>query len=375
MREYPVWKILVISHSKNITQVTTVPPGFSVLDVGKMGRPRKICAPVQLERIGTWNVEGLLGASRTKLFELYLIMKQQGISVLCIQETHLLDAEYFEEEGFSEFLSGACRDGPRSYAGVGFLVVPWVIKSIISFKAISDRIASLKVKVSGGILNFLSVYSPHDGYTFDARHHFYSDLSANTRKHHAHETTLVFGDFNTQMGCTGCDESNFLGPYMYQKLLHEKNNVLSNRSLFSEYCGTHAFVVANTLFDYADEFLVTYHNLVSHPMEEVAPSKFSQLDYVLSAQQNTEMVYDCWTDRTISLRSHHFLMIASVCVEFPKQGIQYEARRNIQSMRNKDQRKVFYSVFSDSLHTSVIYTNVGLHAQQITEAFQHAAKS
>ena len=157
------------------------------------------------------------------------------------------------------------------------LAVSLAIKSIISFKAISDRIASLKVKVSGGILNLLSVYSPHDGYTFDARHHFYSDLSANTRKHHAHETTLVFGDFNTQLGYAGCDESNFLGPYMYQKLFHEKNNVLSNRSLFSEYCGTHAFVVAHTLFDYTDDFLVTYHNLLSHAMEELCHQNFHNL--------------------------------------------------------------------------------------------------
>ena len=113
--------------------------------------------PVQLERIGTWNVEGLLGASRTKLFELYLIMKQHGISVLCIQETHLLDAEYFKEEGFSVFLSGACGNGPRFYAGVGFLVSFWAMKSIISFKAISDRIASLRVKATGGVLNLLLV--------------------------------------------------------------------------------------------------------------------------------------------------------------------------------------------------------------------------
>ena len=76
-----------------------------------------------------------------------------------------------------------------------------------------------------------------------------------------------FGDFNTQLGYAGCDESNFLGPYMYQKLFHEENNVLTNRCLFAEYCGTHAFVVGNTLFDYADDYLVTYHNLVSHPMD------------------------------------------------------------------------------------------------------------
>ena len=44
----------------------------------KMGRTRKLCKPVQLERIGTWNVEGLLGPSRIKLVELYSVMRKQG---------------------------------------------------------------------------------------------------------------------------------------------------------------------------------------------------------------------------------------------------------------------------------------------------------
>ena len=358
-----------------LVQVSTAPQVFSDFDEGRIGRPRKICRPVQLERIGTWNVEGLLGASRTKLFELYRVMKLEGISILCIQETHLLDAEHFKEEGFSVFLSGASNEGQRSYAGVGFLVAPWAIKSIISFKAVSDRIASLRVKVVGGILNLLSVYAPHDKYDFEVRHNFYTELSMHTKKPNSHETSLVFGDFNTQMGCAGCDEMNFLGPFMYNKLLHEKRNGLTNRPLFSEYCGTHDFVVANTLFEYADEFLVTYHNLTSQPLETVVPWKFSQIDFVLCAKQNTDMVDDCWTDRSISLRSHHFLMIASVRIEFPKQGTKYDARRNIQSIRNENRSHIFYSAFTEHLQTPATNSSINLHAQQVTEAFQHAAST
>ena len=125
--------------------MTTVPP-FSFFDGAKMGRLRRLCKLVQLERIGTWNVEGLLGPSRIKLAELHLVMMAEGISILCIQETHLQEAEHFEEDGFSVFLSGACKDGCRSYAGVGFIVAPWAIQSIVSFKAIDDRMASLRVK-------------------------------------------------------------------------------------------------------------------------------------------------------------------------------------------------------------------------------------
>ena len=179
-----------------------------------------------------------------------------------------------------------------------------------------------------------------------------------TRKHISYNNSLVYGDFNTQMECARYDENNFLGPFMYNKLLHEKKDGLTNRPLFSEYCGTHDFVVANTLFDYADEFLVTYHDLTSQPLEEVVPWKFSQIDFVLCAQQNADMVDDCWTDRIISLRSHHFLMIASVRIEFPKQSTKYEARRNIQSIRDENHSHTFYSAFTEYLQTPAMNSSI-----------------
>ena len=170
-------------------------------------------------------MEGLLGPSVSKFAELRLIMKEQGISILCLQETHLLDAEYFEEEGFSIFLSGAAIDGPRSYAGVGFMVAPWAIKFVVSFKDVNERIASLRVKVLGGILNVLSIYAPHDGHQFDERHPFFVELSENTRQHKSHETTLVFGDFNTQLGYVGYGEETSVDPHIYKKSITEKSEV------------------------------------------------------------------------------------------------------------------------------------------------------
>ena len=254
---------------------------FSKMEKNKCGRSRSLCRPLQLQRIAIWNVEGLLGPSISKLAELRLIMKEQGISILCLQETHVLDVEYFEEEGFTVFLSGAAKDGPRSYAGVGFMVAPWAIKSVFSFKAVNERIASLRVKVTGGVVNVLSVYAPHDGHEFEKRHHFFAELSENTRQHKSHETTLVYGDFNTQLRYVGYDEDTSVGPYIFKKSISGNHTTIPNRSLFLECCGTHKLVVVNSLFDYPDEVLVTYHNLNSKPMDNIANGSFSQLDYVL----------------------------------------------------------------------------------------------
>ena len=77
--------------------------------------------------------------------------------------------------------SGIAEGSGRSYAGVGFLVAPWAIKSIISFRGINDRLASLRVKQSGGVLTVLPTYAPHNGHTLEDRllfpHHYQKTLA------------------------------------------------------------------------------------------------------------------------------------------------------------------------------------------------------
>ena len=91
-----------------------------------------------------------------------------------------------------------------------------------------------------------------------------------------------------------------VGPHLFQKDLQHPNPSIMNRSLFMEYCGTHEMSVVNTLFDYPEEYLVTYHNLVSAPKDPISTAAFSQIDYVMCSQQATDMIQDCWTDRSIS---------------------------------------------------------------------------
>ena len=285
------------------------------------GRSRKVCTPICINRIATWNVEGLSGPSQIKYVELCMYMRQHGIAVLCLQETHIFGAEKLEYEGFSIYLSGeSFRDG-RSFSGVGFIVAPWAIQAVVSFQGINDRLARIRMKVFGGVLNVLSVYIPHDGHDLEYRQHIFDDLSKYTRRDHDHESTVVFGDFNAQLGYVGTDEESIIGQHVFKKTLCQKPGI-SNRDLLLEHCTTHEVLVKNTFFDYPDELLVSYFNLSAKPMDTISTQAFSQIDHVLCGQNNSDMVVDCWTNRTDTLRSHHFITTAQVCVSFtPKQQI------------------------------------------------------
>ena len=211
-------------------------------------------------------------------------MRQHGICLLCLQETHLDDAEHFEYEGFKIFLSGeALREG-RSFSGVGFIVAPWVVQAVVSFHAINDRLAKIRFKVFGGILNVLTVYVPHDGHDFDYRQSIIGELLKHTRVNHEHESTLVFGDFNAQFGCVGVHEEHVIGQYVFKKSITPKPNIISNRDLLLEYCATDEMMASNTFFDYPDEYLVSYLHLTSKPMDPITSQTFSQIGHVVCGQ-------------------------------------------------------------------------------------------
>ena len=216
-------------------------------------------------------------------------------------------------------MPGSATVACRSYVGVGFLAAPWAIKIIISFRGINDRLASLRVKQSGGVLTVLSAYAPHNGHTVEDRQLFFTSLSENTRIRNKHSSTFVCGDLNAQLGQLCVGEEASIGPYVYRKPICKRGGATSNRELLMEYCIEHSLCIANTFFDYPDALLVSYFNLVTSPLDPVLLGGFSQLDHMLCDRLNLDLVQDCWTCRTSALQSHHSPTIINLETNFEKQ--------------------------------------------------------
>ena len=90
-------------------------------------------------------------------------------------------------------------EGKRERAGVGFIVAPWLVKSIIGFHCHSHRLASLRLKVVGGSAGFISAYAPHSGYCFNSTQRFFQDLSSYVQRINCYGPRLVYGDLNTRL--------------------------------------------------------------------------------------------------------------------------------------------------------------------------------
>ena len=82
-----------------------------------------------------------------KLYEICKYMLQNGISICALQETRQpFSDDYSSDDGFNVILSGSCTPD-QEWAGVGFAISPSLAPSVIGFRQLGSRLATLKVRV------------------------------------------------------------------------------------------------------------------------------------------------------------------------------------------------------------------------------------
>ena len=253
-------------------------------------------------RIGSWNVEHL---TPVKFIELQNIMIEKGLSILCLQETHIAGADsYISTEGFLIILSGG-PVGVGESAGVGFIVAPTVRRSIITYREHNARMASIKLRVHGGQLCLVSAYAPHGGLDYALRWSFFDALSVFVDDSKYHGPTFIVGDLHSRMHRQRAGEDALFSKYAFC-IESAQADPLVNRNLLLEYCSEHSLVVVNIVFEKPDEELVTYCDWGINRFADINYRDFSQLDNVLMRENDMEMVRDIFSDRAVVLQSQHF---------------------------------------------------------------------
>ena len=195
--------------------------------------------------LASWNVEGL-GAEYYKLEQIIFLMAQRNISILCMQETQCKGLHHFMQNGFLIILSGVAEEScGRANAGVGFIVAPWAIGSIIGFTLFSDRLSMLRVRVSGGNLNLITAYALHNGHKLALRQSFFHHMQQIWRPLSAHTATIAMGDWNAKLYRRFCGEEDIIGKYVFESPV-PKHVSITNRELLVEACVAIGACVANT---------------------------------------------------------------------------------------------------------------------------------
>lgn len=157
--------------------------------------------------IATLNTRSL--KSKESLTELEQALSNINWDILGISDVRR-SKENIEEH--KEYIIYYKNEIPGIY-GVGFLVKKYLKNNIIEFKGVSDRIAVLNILLPGHKhpTSIVQVYAPTEVAKKEIKNSFYENL--NETMESLHNTTIVMGDFNSQIGQRGKNEEKILGPY------------------------------------------------------------------------------------------------------------------------------------------------------------------
>jgi hypothetical protein len=312
-----------------------------------------------------WNVEGLGKGQSSKLLQIQQHMHHFGIAVLCIQETHLAGTTHFLSNDYLVVLSGGTEvKGKREYAGVGFIISPWARRAVIGFTLHSNRLASLQLRVAGGVMTFLSVYAPHGGYAYTTRRNFYDNFISFFRSQRTYGPTLSLGDYNARLHKALPGEEDVIGQGAFGNA-SALSDPRSNRELLVESCRALNTVVANTFCESLPEAQVTFYSVGAKPMDDIVPSKFAQLDHVLVSKPCANFVQECRSHRTAALQSRHFLVTVDVQLEIEvKPRPPDETRWDLSHFKDTEVTSLFASRFANSMQDTVLASSEAAAAQQ-----------
>jgi hypothetical protein len=296
--------------------------------------------------ICTWNVRGL---TDLKLYELILHMTTYDIDVLCIQETHISSSAVRYERGYTVILSGSDEDS-RSWAGVGIIVAPRCRHRIKSYKQISDRLCSLKLKVDGGILGLISAYAPHNLHVLSARFGFFSELDHNYRRLSANVAKLVIGDLNSRVGASFPGEEHIIGPHSFgRRAVHQVE--VPNRDLLLEFREGNTVLVANSFLPGPPEHKATLIEPGSTYLGTVSETGYNMLDLFLCDEVTLHKCTQLAVIREAALGTDHYLVKASFSFDLARDAGKSRRRWNVQALSDASCRTAFANAFCEAVGT------------------------
>ena len=156
----------------------------------------------------------------------------------------------------------------------------------------TERLLSLRLHTSTGLVNLISVYAPTLGATNDTKDEFYDQLDSFISRIPKEEQLILLGDFNARVGAD-CDSwPSCLGKFGVGKMNENGQRLL-------EICSYHELSITNSFFQTKPQHKVSWR----HPRSK----HWHQLDLIITRQSTIKCVLitrtfhsaDCDTDHSL----------------------------------------------------------------------------
>ena len=126
-----------------------------------------------------------------------------------------MSEKYLTFGHFLVLVAGHDKEDQREYAGVGFIIAPHTVPSVIGATCYSNRIACLRLRVPGGNACIFSVYAPRNGHSLRVRQSFFAQFIRRYNSVFAHGPKLIYGDLNARIHQRLAGEDPIIGPFPF----------------------------------------------------------------------------------------------------------------------------------------------------------------
>ena len=274
------------------------------------------------QKIGTWNVRGLLDPGKLTILEREIT--RNGMNICGLSETHWQNSGHILTDSHVVYFSG---NESTSRNGVAFIISKHQNNCVIGYEPVSDRIICLKLRATPVDLNLIQVYAPTSTSSDEVIEDFYTALETTIAKIPNREILLILGDFNAKIGAKSGQLGDCVGNFGLGK-----RNERGERLI--QFASENNFTITNSCFQHHHRRLYTWTSPDGKHR--------NQIDYILirrrwrTSVQNTHTLpgADCGSDHQL-LMSKLRVKLRAIRIKKPQKRLEVQdTRKFLKSVEN-----------------------------------------
>ena len=205
----------------------------------------------------------------------------------------------------------------RKFGGVGFIVHKEHKDNILEFKAISERLALLKVKGKSNNQVYIQCYAPTSTYSDEDVESFYNSLQDAIDQTANRDDLFVLGDFNAKVGGTHHLYPDVIGLHSN---IERGYNPRGQRLI--DFCTRNSLSITNTFFQHRRK-----HTWVSPDGKTK-----NTIDYIMTRRRMLKNVTNAHVVACIDISDHRLVRCSYRTNRYKAPKKPYQPKFNIQSL-------------------------------------------
>ena len=326
-------------------------------------------------KAATLNVRGLNGDNGiTKRQHVTQIMKQEGVDIMLLTETHVNHSSTETHNDFGFFFSSDVKPGQnsREYAGVGVVLHKKLRPFLYEVNQKSSRLMVVKLRSKGKNVSFICCYAPQSGHSTETKEDFYDDLQ--TVYSECQEAVFLGGDFNARIHHRYDSELDIMGPNIFGRgreyLERVSSNTKENRDLLVDFCRANMLRILNTDFYKPLSKQATFRENATPVGGPIAAENHAQLDFWLTHARQRNLCTDVQSRTDIYMQTDHYMVELSFRVKLS--AAEHQKHNQVAPKFSKPS-EYQWKQYNDFIHSRVSLAHGDLDIDQFAQTLMTAA--